>query len=54
MDIERTAGLISIVNTSFGYIYGIGPRPIANKIMKINVNTNETIAKEIHFLNAKT
>lgn len=49
IEIDRAAGRISMVNTSLGYTYGIGPSPIANILMKIKVKINETIARMILF-----
>jgi hypothetical protein len=42
---ERAVGLTSILNTSFGYMYGMGPSPIANKAMKNSIKINERTAK---------
>lgn len=41
---ESPVARASTANTSFEYTKGIGPRPIANKIMKIRINTILTIA----------
>lgn len=48
MEMDKAAGRISIVKTSLGYTYGIGPSPMANKLIKINVNIKEIVARIIH------
>lgn len=34
----------STANTSFEYTYGIGPRPIANRTIKIRINIIDAMA----------
>jgi hypothetical protein len=41
---ESPVARASTANTSLEYTYGIGPRPIANKAIKIRISTILTIA----------
>jgi hypothetical protein len=41
---ESPAARASTAKTSFEYTYGIGPRPTANKTIKIRISTILTIA----------
>lgn len=47
IDNESPAARASTANTSFEYTKGIGPRPTANKVIKIRISTILTIAKVI-------